>query len=76
MDKNEELDEHKVIFLHPHGLSASFSFPIKPDMLWIPIIDVLYIVDHLTLTGRTYLLSENNILKTKHPLIKFYNKKI
>ena len=44
MGKNEEL---KVTFLHRQGPSASFSFPKKPYIQWIPIMDVLCIVDSL-----------------------------
>lgn len=70
LDKDEELDELKVTFLHPHGPSSSFSYPSKPDVLWVPLMDVLCSVEPLTPTGRTYVLTKKDILKSNNSLSK------
>lgn len=58
LEKNEKA-EIKVTFLHPPGPSPSFSYPSVPDVLWISIADVIYKVNPITPTGRTYILSTN-----------------
>lgn len=61
--KNETDDEVKVSFLHPAGPSPSFSFPSRPDILWVSIIQILSLVNPITPTGRVYRLSENEVLQ-------------
>ncbi|GBM67255.1 hypothetical protein AVEN_213590-1 [Araneus ventricosus] len=53
LQKNEELDEVKITFLHPFGSSASFSYPRNTDVLWVSIVDVLTKVNPVTPTGRS-----------------------
>lgn len=70
MDRNEDLDEVKVTFLHPCGPSPSFHYPRKPDVLWVSITDVLHLVCPVTPTGRSYVLPENDILASNEALDK------
>ena len=44
-----------VSFLHPNGPSRSFKYPAKPDILTIPVEDVLTSVDSRTARGCTYI---------------------
>jgi hypothetical protein len=69
LDKNENLDEVKVTFLHPCGPSPSFCYPRKPDILWVSITDVLCIVCPVTPTGRSYVLSEKDSLASDEALL-------
>ena len=49
--------EVKVSFLHPNGPSLSFRYPHRPDILNIPLSDILSKVDPRTITGRVYTLT-------------------
>ncbi|GBM68997.1 hypothetical protein AVEN_55425-1 [Araneus ventricosus] len=49
-------NEVEVTFLHPSGPSPSFSYPLTPDVLWIPRSDIIYKVNPITPTGRVYIL--------------------
>lgn len=64
LQKNEELDEVKVTFLHPPGPSTSFTYPRNADILWVSVMDVLMKVDPVTPTGRTYVLLESDVCQT------------
>jgi len=64
LQKNEELDEVKVTFLHPAGPATSFSYPRIADILWVSVMDVLMRVNPVTPTGRTYALLENDVWQT------------
>ena len=55
--QTEATDEIKVSFLHPNGPSCSFKYPHTPDILNIPLTDILTKVDPRTLTGRVYTLT-------------------
>jgi len=68
MQKNEEDDEVKVTCLHPHGPSPSFSYPSKPDVLWVHVTDVLCVVSPVTPTGRMYVLPEYDISQSNEAL--------
>lgn len=70
LEKNEELDEVKITFLHPCGPAKSFSYPKNADVLWVSVADVLYKVNPSTPTGRTYSLVENDINQTQMALLK------
>lgn len=67
--KEEATDEVKVSFLHPAGPSASFSYPSRQDVLWLPASHVLCKVNPVTPTGRVYNLTEQETSKT----VKAYN---
>lgn len=72
LDKNKDQDEVKVTFLHPKGPAPSFSYPKRPDILWIPFTDVLCIVNPTTPTGRFYVLSEDDILRSNEMLSQYF----
>lgn len=72
LEKNEEEDEVKVTFLHPQGPSPSFSYPRRPDVLWIPFTNVLCVVSPTTPTGRIYVLSEDETLRSNEKLLKCF----
>ena len=55
--QTEANDAVKVSFLHPNGPSRSFRYPHRPDILNIPLSDILTKVDPRTVTGRVYTLT-------------------
>ena len=55
---DEDSEEISVSFLHPRGPSRSFRYPPTPDILSIPIEDVLTVVDPRTAKGCTYTLTQ------------------
>ena len=57
-DDNEEVC---VSFLHPHGPSRSFKYPVRADILTISVEDVLISVDPRTTRGSTYTLTQREI---------------
>lgn len=62
--KEEDLDEVKVTFLHPAGPSMSYTYPTKPDVLWVSVNDVLCKVNPVTPTGRIYQIPRDDTVKT------------
>ena len=50
--------EVTVTFLHPHGPSRSYKYPSVPDILTIPVTDILSKVSPKTATGRVYNLTQ------------------
>ena len=57
----EEMCEQVTLsFLHPHGPSRSFKYPSRPDILSVPVTDILTTVDPRTATGRTYTLTKKD----------------
>ena len=63
LDKDEDCSKVQVIFLHPPGPSHSFIYPIPPDTLWITFTDMIWKVNTITQTGRTYSLSDSEVNK-------------
>ena len=55
---SEDSEQVRVSFLHPNGPSRSFKYPARPDILTIPVGDVLTRVDPRTAKGRTYTLTQ------------------
>jgi hypothetical protein len=53
---NEDTGEIKVLFLHPHGLPAFFTYPSKPDIFIVNRAHNITEVDFLASTGPIYLL--------------------
>jgi hypothetical protein len=41
MEKYEETGEIHILFLHPHGPAASFTYPVKLDKLILPVNHIL-----------------------------------
>ena len=63
-DIDKEEDDGAVKFMHPNGPSASFIWPSKDDIIWVPNIHIICKIDiPLTDIGRTYHLSEVNVKK-------------
>ena len=54
---DSENAEVKVTFLHPHGPARSYSYPSIPDILTVPVNDLLARVTPKTATGRTYTIT-------------------
>lgn len=57
-----ESEEVEISFLHPHGPSRSFKYPTQADILLMRCEDILTAVNPTTVTGRSYTLSEAEIL--------------
>lgn len=68
MAKNEEDDEVKLTFLHPAGPAPSFTFPRKPDILWLCVSSILCKVNPVTQTGRVYKIQYEEEKKTHEAL--------
>lgn len=68
IDTDEENAQVKLSFLHPSGPSTSYSFPSKPDVLLVPIQDILTIVNPTTVTGRVYNISDKETTKANAKL--------
>jgi hypothetical protein len=45
--------EVTISFLHPHGPATSYVYPQQPDIVSIPLTEVLIKVDPRTATGQT-----------------------
>lgn len=58
LETDKENAELKVMFLHPQGPSHFFKYPTKPDILVVPLSDILTKVNVKTATGHTYTLSK------------------
>lgn len=70
LQKNEELDEVNISFLHPAGPSTSFSYPKNADILRISVMDVLTKVNPVTPTGRLYILPESEVCQANEAFSK------
>lgn len=70
LEKNEELDEVKITFLHPSGPATSFSYPRQADVLWVSVVDILKNVNPVTPTGRTYVLGQSDVKETQTAFLK------
>ena len=58
VDVDTENAEVKLTYLYPNGPSRSFKYPSVPDILTVPLTDILTKVNPKTMTGRdrTYTL--------------------
>jgi hypothetical protein len=54
---NENSLEVTISFLHPHGPPPSCVYPQQPDILSIPLSEVLMKVDQRKATGQTHTLT-------------------
>ena len=72
LTKNQESNYYKVSFLHPSkGQSKSFCYPKpRPDILDIPLDDILKRVDPCTTAGRTYTLTQEEMASSSTVLDK------
>ena len=63
-DINKEEADVAVKFMLPNGPSASFKWPSRDDICWVPNTHIICKIHiPLTDTGRTYHLSEDNVKK-------------
>ena len=69
-DKYTENREVTINFLHPHGPSHSFCFPIQQDILRVPYCDILAKADVTTCNGRTYMMAGHDQRNTTAALEK------
>ena len=58
---SKDSEQVRVSFLYPNGPSRSFKYPARPDILTIPVGDVLTRVDPRTAKGRTYTLTQRKM---------------
>lgn len=63
-------EEVKMTFLHPHGPNPSFVYPEKPDILSLPVHDILMLTDPQTVTGRTYKIPDLDMHRASSKLEK------
>ena len=54
LEVDDENAEVKLNFLHPHGPFRSIKYPSIPDILMVPLTDILTKVNPKTPTSRTY----------------------
>ncbi|GBM01951.1 hypothetical protein AVEN_269560-1 [Araneus ventricosus] len=51
----DEYNDYKIMFIYPHGPSASYMWPKPLDVCWIPYEHIMKVVSaSSTKTGRTY----------------------
>ena len=62
LEVDSENFEVKLTFLHPQGSARSYKYPTIPDILSIPISDILSKVNPRTAKGRTYTLQRREKL--------------
>ena len=58
LNSDAENAEVEVTFLHPHGPSRSYKYPSIPDLLILPVTNILTKVSPKTTTGHIYTLSQ------------------
>ena len=64
-DINKEEDDVLVKFMHPSLPNTTFTWPDREDMCWVLTNHVKCKISvPITLTGRTYKLSNNDIERT------------
>ena len=77
LEKNADENEIKATFLHPQGPAHSFVYPSTPDVLRIPVCDVICKVSPVTPTGRACTLlpdERKKILKLFADFLQFRKK--
>ena len=57
----QEDSQVKLTFLHPHGPSSSYKYPVTQDIRTVPMDNILALVDPRTRTGHVYTLSKKQI---------------
>ena len=65
--------EVKVTFLHPHGPARSYCYHSIPDILSVPITDLLARVSPNTATGRTYTITRKESRELTKKLTSHYS---
>lgn len=70
---DSENAEVKVTLLHPHGPARSYCYPPTPDVLSVPITDLLSRVSPKTKTGRTYTITQKESRESTKKLASHFN---
>jgi hypothetical protein len=67
METSDDDGDILVKIMHPHGPAKSFYWPAGEDLCWVPLQEVLDIIDPpTTRNGRRYYLSKNDKEKLDH----------
>ena len=64
--------ENAEVFLHPHGPARSYCYTSIPDILSVPITDLLARVSPNTATGRTYTITQKKSRELTKKLTSYY----
>lgn len=70
LEINAEYEDVKVQFMHPPGPAASFHWPVREDVCWVPNAHILCRIQVPTTTrrGRQYKLEE----KSREEIVKAF----
>jgi len=70
IDKNQ--GDMWINFMHPHGPSRSFYWPLVDDICWVPITHILCGVEvPSTATGRQYNIREKDNKRVEKLMLTF-----
>ena len=58
LETDSESVEVKLSLLYPHGPCRSFKYPPVPDVLTLPLTDILTLLEPRTTTGRVYTITQ------------------
>ena len=59
-----EFNDIEIKFMHPHGPTKSFHWPHRDDICFVPLNEVLCILEALeTTSGRMYSLKDKDYMK-------------
>ena len=59
LEKDSENGELKLSLLSPNGPSRWYNYPSTPTTIYVPMTDILTVVEPHTTTGRSYSLTQN-----------------
>ena len=68
LEKDSENGELKLSLLSPNGPSRWYNYPSTPTILYVPMTDILTVVEPSTTTGRSYSLTQNESKAATHKL--------
>ena len=60
LEKDVENAEVKLTLLQPHGPSRSFKYPAIPEIIVLPLPNILTLVEPRTVSGHTYTLLQKD----------------
>ena len=60
LEKGTDTVEVKRTLLHPHGPARSFKYPATPEIIVLPLSNILTLVQPRTTTGRTYTIQQKD----------------
>ena len=71
LEKDEEQEDLRIKFMHPHGPSPSFVWPSTEDLCWVLYNHILCKIDSpITTTGRSYTISETDMVAIRTKVVK------